>query len=213
MFKKGFTIVELMVVFVIIGILTVALVKNVRSADVKEKEATAQALKVLRTIEHAIINVRELEATSCPTGMFINRNYGTNTYSYELKNSEGTAAANAADVATLFGKYIKYEGDVGNFCNNTPYCSATDIKGWRIAASNTYVGFKVYSNLANCIQYRMPYEATNASPPTRFNRNTGNFDTAQCWGELHIDTNGNEAPNEYGKDVYIFGLGEDGIAK
>jgi len=213
MFKKAFTMAELIIVMIITGLLTTVLIQNIRSPKIKEKEMIANAFKAIEAVEQATAKIREVDKTNCPMGTFIVKHFGKGSYSYELKNDAGTSNATATDVMNMMQRYIRFEGTIGNFCDNTPYCSDSNIKGAKFAGTKTFIGFKVYSSLDNCPTYRMPNDATTYPAPTKFNKATASHETKKCWGELYIDTNGIDTPNTYGQDVFIYGLDESGIAK
>ncbi len=212
MLKKAFTLVEVIVVFIVIGILAMVLFKNIKPNSLKPQEMTALAFKGLRAVEHAMSNVMEIDKANCPMGVFLVKKAGANNFTMQLKDNSGNSI-DATEVANLFGKYIKYETAVGNFCSNTPYCSSTGIKGAKIAGTSMYIGFEVFSSVTNCPSYRLPNETSDTPAPTRYNKNTATYDTAQCWGKVYIDVNGIDTPNAYGQDVFIFGMGENGIAR
>lgn len=211
MFKKAFTLAELLIVFIIIGLISTIIFKNIRPDKMKDKEMVALAFKGIRAVEHAMSNVMEIDKVNCPMGTFLVKRAGTNDFTMQLKDNSG-GSIDATEVANLFGKYIKYETAVGNFCNNTEYCSGSTIKGAKISGTNMYIGYEVFS-VTNCPSYRLPNETTDTPAPTRYNKNTDTYDTAKCWGKVYIDVNGIETPNTYGKDVFIFGMGENGIAR
>ena len=213
MLKKAFTVAELLIVMVVIGVLATSLAHNFRLPKVKEKEMVANALKAIEVVEQAFAKVKEIDKTNCPTGTFISKQIGTGTYAFEFKNDEGTSNVSSADVIDILGRYIRYEDGTVNFCTYTGYCSDTDIKGVKLAGTNIYIGVKVNSSLSDCPDYKMPKESGDFPAPTNYNKSTGSFDTAKCWGTLYIDTNNIDSPNTYGVDVFKFGLGEHGIAK
>ncbi|MBQ8636199.1 type II secretion system protein [bacterium] len=213
MFKKAFTMAELLAVMIVIGVLATALMQNFRSPKVKEKELIANALKAIEVVEQAFAKVKEIDKINCPTGTFISKQIGTGTYAYELRNDEGTSSASATDVVNLLGKYIRYEGGIVNFCSYTSYCTDTSIKGAKLAGTNIYIGFKVNTGIEDCPTYKMPNDSTTYPAPTQYDKKAADFVTTKCWGELYIDTNNIDSPNTYGQDVFKFGLGEHGIAK
>ena len=212
MFKKAFTLAELLIVFVVIGVIATVILKNVRPDNMKPKEMTAMAFKAIRAVEHAMGSVMEIDKTNCPMGTFLVKKAGTNDFTMQLYDNSGNSI-DATEVANLFGKYIKYETTVGDFCNNTPYCSGSTIKGAKISGTKMFIGYEVFSSLANCPTYRLPDETSDFPAPTRYNSNTGTYETAKCWGKFYVDVNGMDTPNTYGQDVFVFGMGEKGIAR
>lgn len=210
--KKAFTLTELLVVFVIMGILAVAMIQNFQSRDYTTKQFAAFGIKGVELFEQAAARIKEVDTVNCPLGTFLSKRGGKSDFTIEIKDSSGNSI-DAEETANLFAKYIRYEGSVVNFCSNTGYssCSGT-IKGYKIPGGKMYIGFKVFSTPADCPAYRMPNDTADVTP-TYFEKNTGEFKTAQCWGEYYIDTNGKEPPNERGKDVLVFGMGEYGLAK
>lgn len=211
--KKAFTMTELTIVMIIVGILVTILALNVRNISVKEKAMVANGFKTIEAVEQAFAKIREIDKTNCPMGSFIVKQAGKGTYSYELKNNAGNAAADASDVINMIARYNRFEGTIGTFCSKTPYCSNTAIKGAKLAGTDIYVGVEILTNISDCPTYRMPNDASTYPAPTKINKKTGASETAKCWGKLYIDVNGADTPNTLGKDVFVFGLDESGLAK
>lgn len=211
--KKAFTLTELSIVMIIVGILATVLALNIRNVKVKEKAMIANSLKTIEAVDQAMTKIREIDKTNCPMGNFIIKQAGKGTYSYELKNNAGTAKADASDVINMIARYMRFEGTIGSFCLKTPYCTNTNIKGAKLAGTDIYVGVEILSDISDCPTYRMPNDATIYPAPTKINKKTNASETAKCWGKLYIDVNGANEPNTLGEDVFEFGLDESGIAR
>ena len=127
--KKGFTLAEVLVCMVIIGILAIIMVQNVKTKDFKEQGYIANALKIAENIQQASLKIREIEKTNCPMASFMVDIMGT--WEYALINSSGNNAT-ASDVINLYAKYIKFENTGLKFCDYTSYCSDDKIIGAKV---------------------------------------------------------------------------------
>ena len=193
--KKAFTLVEILLCMVIIGVIAVVMVQTIKTKDFTEKSYIANALKIMDNIEQASLKIRELEKTNCPMGMFMINIM--DTWEYALVNSSGNSAS-ATDVINLYAKYLKFENTGLKFCDHTGYCSNDDIIGAKIH-SDSFIGFEITST-EDCPNYYMPGSDTLTNGK------------GKCWGKLYMDVNGTKGPDELGKDVFIFGMNEIGIA-
>ncbi len=193
--KKAFTLAEVLVCLMIIGVLAAVMIQNIKTKDFTEDGYTATALKILDNVQQASLKIRELEPERCPTGSFMVDVAGD--WEFTLVNDSQTAL-NTSEVLNLYGNYLKFEETDLNFCDHTPYCSDDDIKGAKLAG-NSYIGFEVGA-IEDCPDYYMPNTDTIISGK------------GKCWGKLYIDVDGSKGPNTLGKDVYVIGLNENGIA-
>ncbi len=193
--KKGFTLAEVLVCMVIIGILAIIMVQNVKTKDFKEQGYIANALKIAENIQQASLKIREIEKTNCPMASFMVDIMGT--WEYALINSSGNNAT-ASDVINLYAKYIKFENTGLKFCDYTSYCSDDKIIGAKVPPES-YIGIEVIS-VSDCPSYYIPGSTTTT--PGK----------GKCWGKLYIDVDGNKGPNQLGKDVFVYGLNEIGVA-
>lgn len=193
--KNAFTLAEVLICLMIIGVIAVVMIKNLRTQDFTEKSYIANGFKALETVQQASLKIRDLENTSCPMGSFMVNVAGT--YDYTLVNASGTNA-NTTEVLNLYNNYLKLESVGINFCDYTGYCSNSAIKGAKLPG-NVYIGFEVTS-VTNCPNYYLPNSSTLL---------TGE---GKCWGKLYVDTDGPKGPNQLGKDVFVMGLNEKGVA-
>ena len=115
--KKAFTLGEILIALIIVGIISVILLRNIKMETFDEKANTLRAYKAISAIDDATAKIREVEKISCPTGSFMENSTGALIYT--IRNSAGSAAANSADLVALFGKYIKYQTSSLNFCDYT----------------------------------------------------------------------------------------------
>ena len=172
--------------------------------------------KMMGVFEKASAQIRDLEHELCPTNSFMSKLPGS-TYEFSLVNETGSEAT-SEDVVNLFGKYLKYQDDVADFCTYSDYCTTAGLSEGKIFGAgiggDIYFGIEILDDIDDCPSYRMPNDETG---PTKFNPKYTNDDDkdeeVQCWGKLYIDVNGKNPSNTYGDDVYVFGLGEFGIVK
>ncbi len=200
--KNGFTLVEILICLILIGVLSAAMIANMKVKRFDDQTMLANIFKAVDAIDGATTKIIELETEKCPTGSLITNVTGTPTFTF-VNNSGTNMTTN--EVVDLYGNYLKYEETGFNFCDKTSYCtkaSITDtdkIKGAKLPG-DIYIGFEV-TDIIDCPNYYLPNSSTET---------TGR---GKCWGKTYIDINGSEAPNELGKDVFIYGLNGKGIAK
>ncbi len=193
--KKAYTLAEVLMCMVIIGFLAIIMVRNIKTKDFTEKNYTANALKIIQNMQQASLKIRELEKENCPTESFMVS--VLDTWEYTLVDSSGNNLE-AAEVIDLYGKYLKFEDSGFKFCDYTTYCSNDDIIGAKIAPES-YIGIEITS-IEDCPEYYIPgSDATTAGK-------------GKCWGKLYIDVDGKKGPNTLGKDIFVYGLNETGVA-
>ena len=209
--KKGFTLTEVLIVMTVIGVIAIVILGDFKRQDYTTTKYATYGLKAIELVEQASIKIREIEKTHCPIGVFMSKRGGRSDFTTEIVDSSSNSI-DASEVATLFGKYIRYDTGIVDFCTYSKYTPCSNVNGAKLAGTKTYIGFKVYNKPADCPAARFPNDTADTTPQY-YDKNTGTHKTAQCWGELYIDVNGIEAPNQRGKDVTVIGLGEYGIAK
>lgn len=193
--KQAFTLAEILICLVIIGFIALIMIKNVKTKDFTEKTYIASAFKAFESVQQASVKIRDSETESCPTGSFMVNVAGD--WEYTLVNSSGINA-NTEEVLNLYGNYLKFENIGINFCDYTSFCSDEEIKGAKLPG-NMYIGFEV-TEIEDCPDYYMPNTATIING------------SGKCWGKLYVDVDGTKGPNTLGKDVYVIGLNESGLA-
>ena len=209
--KKAFTLVELTIVMLIIGMLSLVLIHTLRSKKYEEKTNFLMAQKTIESMTNVFQQIRQTETEVVPAGKYMTK--VGDTYEYTVLSTDGNGAlANTTELAGLVGDYMKKNGDIIEFCSVTGSCSDLAVKGFKLPG-NFYVGFEIFYGTgskptpADCPAFRMPGDNENEYVPNK------NFDgtTKKCWGKLHIDINGSNPPNKPNEDYYVFGLDEYGI--
>lgn len=198
--KQAFTLVEIIICLTVIGVLAVILLGNLKIDRFNEKSYIAQGYKVLESYDQASIKIREVEREKCPMASFIAQAPGEN--SLGLINDDGDEM-NLDEVYSLYGDYIKYVNSSKiSFCSNTTYCTTADLNDKDIAGAKlptgAYVGLQL-TGITTCPSYYIPGESTLKTS------------TELCWAKIYVDANGIEKPNELGKDIFVFGLGDQGV--
>ena len=193
-YKKAFTLAEVLICLMIIGVLAAIMIKNIKTKDFTEKGYIASAYKALESVQQASLQICELETTSCPMQSYMVNVAGD--WEYTIVNASGTNA-NTEEILNLYDNYLKLEDTGINFCDYTPYCNSDSIKGAKIAG-NGYIGFEV-TEVQTCPDYYLPNSTTLMKGE------------GKCWGKFYFDADGKKGPNELGKDVFVFGLGERGL--
>ena len=221
--NKAFTLAEILIVLVIIGVLAVIMMRNLRADNIKEKTYTAKAYKAILAFDQAAMQIRDINKTNCPMGKFIFssglKSGSTSEYDYEigLVNADKTVV-NSQQALDIFGEEIKFTQTNLDFCNYSKYCENTNagiaeeedkIKAGDIPAAkmagDVYVGIRVH-DIEDCPSFHFPQIENALSPKTKLDGGT-----PQCWATLYIDANGKDEPNVEGRDIYKFGLDALGV--
>lgn len=196
--KKAFTLAEMMVCLIVMGILAVIMLLNIKPEMFNKKSNIASAYKAIDEFEKASQRIREKETDSVPSGNFMTRILGE--YEYAIINEDGTKK-DATQVLELFQKYMKIENIGEEFCDNTGFCSSGDSHVGAKLTNDIHIGLDVLDTVEDCPIPKVPIDPDKTLP------NRG-----KCWAKLYVDTNGLKQPNEEGEDVFIFGLNEKGVA-
>ena len=199
--KIAFTLAEILLVTIIIGVIAIImyeLLDDVNSS-LHYKMSVSKVLKARDAVQKALTEIRLFEKTKCPMQAFMVNSAGT--WEYTLVTGSGGTGLATDGFLTLMQSYLKFQQVPVNFCDYTDYCNDNTIKGGKIF-DDTYIGFKIYGNaIADCPNYYMP-----GSEEIIEGR-------GKCWGTLYIKlADLNNVDNALGKDVFIFGLGENGLA-
>ena len=202
----AFTIIEVLIVMSIIGVITAILLVNINLKSHIKKGDSLMAFKAIQSVDDALGQIRNTETEVVPTGLLMIKNASGN-YEYAILSTNGGGAlANTTELVGMVGDYMKKDGDVINFCNFTSACSNSGIKGFKLPGG-FYVGFEKFESAQDCPSFRMPNNPdTEIKPAIDLNGNT-----KQCWGKLHVDTNGTGSPDALGEDYFVFGLDEFGV--
>ena len=212
MIKKAFTLAEILICVGIISIVIVFLIKTLKPNSYDEKTSIIGARKFIETVDEALLQITAIEKAQCPDGKYL-VNAGGSSPEIAIYNPAGTAVISSSEFVTLISKHVKFEEYPINSCTYTSQCTGTSIKGGKLAGG-AYIGFEIYSTVADCPGYRNPGDTANSPAPTKFDPASGTYPTAKCWGKFYMDVNGpNKGANTLGVDVYVFGLGENGLAK
>lgn len=198
--KQAFTLVEVIICLTVLGVLAVTLISNLKMDKFNAKSFIAQGYKVLESYEQASIKIREVEREKCPMASFIAQAPGEN--SLGLINDDGDEMS-LDEVYALYGDYIKYVNPSKiSFCNNTTYCDTASLDDKNIAgaklSSGAYVGLELIE-IQTCPDYYIPGESTIKTS------------SELCWAKIYVDANGTEKPNQLGRDIFIFGIGDQGV--
>ncbi len=204
---NAFTLAEVLMVLVILGFLAIISINVTTNSGFDEKTFQASAYKIVKEFQSASIKIRESYPDKIPTGSFTTNTM--NTKDYAIYNAT-EQLANTTQVMDLYATFLRLDRTNKNFCSmtkafSTDYCknNNTAIQGAKISG-DIYVGLEVIADtstgaLASCPQY---YRVNPVEKATT---------TEKCWGRLYLDANGTKAPNEFGKDAFVFGLGEFGV--
>lgn len=198
--KQAFTLVETIICLTILGVLAVVLLSNLKPDKFNEKALIAQGYKVLESFDQASIKIREVEHDKCPMASFIAQAPGEN--SLGLINASG-AEMSLDEIYALYSDYIKFVNPSKiSFCNNTTYCTTASLDDKTLAGAKLPTGAYVAiqkTAIVKCPNYYIPGESGVKTSDEL------------CWGKLYVDGNGKEKPNELGKDIFVFGLGDQGV--
>ena len=208
----AFTIAEIIIALTVVGVIAVMMMTTINKKGIDEDLNKAKVYQAFEVIQQASTKILATETTLCPEGKFIIKpilgGVITNReYEYAFLTTSG-GSAYTSDVLNVYNKYIRFEKKNLNFCSYSNYCqsSNTKIKGGRIVG-NIYIGFEVYgpSDIQDCpTTYYLP---ESEEMVTKTEGTTG-----KCWGNVYVDIDGPKGEGVVGKDVFIWGLGETGIA-
>ena len=209
--NKAFTLAEILIVLTLIGIISIVMIRSTRSDNIDEKTNIAKAYKAIEVFDEASANVRDMgNKTDCPMGtlMYTTGKKADGTYDYEIGlNLDADNKENS--FFNIYSNYVKYEKTGLNFCNFSKYCSnnsiTTPIPAVKISG-DTYVGIQILDSVSDCPNFYLPEVSGVITQRTKLKGGK-----AQCWAKLYIDTNGLNGPNTLGKDVFVFGMDENGI--
>lgn len=213
--KKAFTLVEIMICMAIIGTLAVIMLSSINNQGFDEKEWALKAHKTIRLIDEMSAQIIQKEVDQLPTGAFMTDTTGSYEYAICATATSCSTKASSKQVVDLFANYIKFEKTYSQL--KTAYTGYSAIKnnsnvaGGRIAG-DIYIGFLTTKTVSACPSevYIPPFETEGGKMLSSTSHSTSD---KKCWGTLYIDVNGNKKPNELGKDIYVFGMGEMGIEK
>ena len=210
--NKAFTLAEILIVLMIMGFLILVMIKNLKTNDFSEKEMLATGQKAIQVIEQGFAKIKSEETTNCPTHNFMHKVGGT--YELTLYGPDGKTKATAENIIDLLSNHLKTSSSGFDFCAHTSFCdeNSTNIIGMKVP-ENIYIGIEILSSIQNCPAYKMPDSNEEIPAPTAYNNSTSSFETERCWGKAYIDINGEKGPDTLGKDVFVFGLSANGVAR
>ena len=185
--KKGFTLAEILVSMGIIGIVSAMTIPSLVSEH-KKQVYCSQLSSTVSNLENAFTSMMATE--------------GTEIFSDTIFRSSGLATE---DSTTALAKYYKINNKSSNVSNiygtQTPFKNTTDSTLTGISANmlytaknNTVLAFRTANK-----EISEETAAENGTVPL----SSSLFVT--------IDVNGKESPNLYGRDVFMFIVGDDGI--
>ena len=206
---SAYTFAEVILAIVIIGVISVMMLRNMKTSGVDEKATVAKATKGFAAISQTLEQIRVSESDSCPAQTFITKvkNNGAYVYEYALLNSAG----NAADtdwVYKMFDNHMNFDEIDLKFCDYTSSCSDNNIKGAKVS-SDMFVGLEIYGNsaLQTCPKkYYMP-DGSIVDKTSVADDKVG-----KCWGNVYLYIKNKKNTSTEGKNFFKWGLGENGLA-
>ena len=190
MFKKGFTLVEVLIALAILGVISAILIPNV-SNDIQKKQSASTLAKAIAQIETGnqdmiqYVNANSIDGSAIDTLAMI-------TYT-----DLGGNSSNSILTANLQNSVRSFWGLDTNVVNISPGILTYDGGAFEEASlSNNYSFSKILAGVSI---------VTPAQPVI-----SDDFD-AETGYLIYIDTNGwGQKPNKTGKDVFSFKLLNDG---
>lgn len=208
---KGYTLAEVTVALMIMGIICMLMLNSFKSKDYKEETNKILAKKTISQFEQATTDMINKNKDNFPAGSWMVKVPGASDYIFAVKKSGSSTDASATDIINLYENYLKYETSVINFCDYSDVCTSSEIKGARLAGG-VYFGIEK-TDIEDCPAYRLFEENRIYETPKKYNIKTKEYEPKKCWGKLYIDVNGSDIPNIEGEDIFVFGMGEYGIER
>ena len=205
--KRGFTLAEVLICLVVIGIIATILMTSLKPQSYNQKAFVSNVRKIVDNFQNASYGILE-EKKHFPMSVFIyekptgNPPTITSIYADDATN----AITTSEQVVNMYGKYIKYEESDLNFCTYSGACSDNNVKGARIPGG-AYIGFKINTSLFNCPSYKIPDPKATSGASVATATGKG-----KCWATFYVDVNGKDGPNVLGEDYYEFGMNAVGVA-
>jgi len=206
--KSAFTLIEMLLTIALIGIFAAISYSTFKTRNYIEKSYTAKQQKILKTIDLAMAQIKELNPENCPLGSFIVKTPGG--YKFAIVDNGGSRADAVFVLNTLFGEHIKYYESDLNFNSKTVFKSPSKgampiAKAAAMLPGDILLGLHIYDDgnikEGNCPNFVIPETKEVKSVP------------GVCWGILYVDLDGFEGSGVLHDDVYEFGLGADGIMR
>ena len=231
----AFTLAETLITLTTIGVLAAIMISLMDVTSVYEKTDAAKVYKAFEEVQQAAAKIRSTETGKCPEGTFLTkiRNMSqsdilaADAYNYEYalyKDDDATTLAPTADVARLFAQYLRFEQgryappqaySPVTFCNYTSYCSNNAIVGGKMAG-DVYIGFEVFGDTAvqTCPKelYMPKFNKEDYKNHQYYEYITKtDAQAGKCWGKVYVFVKRNKAQNTLGKDIFVWGLDENGL--
>lgn len=186
--KRGFTLAEVMIALTLIGVIA-SLTVPTFVANSKNKANAAKLATTVTAVENAF------------TSMLVSE--GVNT----IEETAFGREANAANLAGHLSQYIKLAGHQPNV--NAYYGTPrpfTTLSG----AVTTPGASRIFETKNGAYLFYLMRGNNNWERTEDVVRNFGGSVTSFV-GTLCIDVNGSLQPNKWGRDLFQFGLGSDGV--
>ena len=138
--KKGFTLIELIVVIAIIGVLAAVLVPSMLGYVKKSKisSANSAASSLQKAINTALIELEEETERASEIGMF-DRNSKASGATVNIKDDKGTPITDIIDNDDMWDKICHYMDKVKK-CRFVAYCDGGACTAVGVSIDKTYTG-------------------------------------------------------------------------
>ncbi|MBR2068172.1 MAG: type II secretion system protein [Candidatus Gastranaerophilales bacterium] len=211
--KTAFTLAELLITIMLIGTISVAMLRNVKSSDFKDRTNIAKAYKAIDIFDQASSQIRDVESEHCPIGQMLYKTgvKADGTYDYEIGviNSKGETVS-AAELLEIYSEHIKFEKTGFSFCTYSPYCNTAGYAADKVSGAklpgDIYIGLYV-DGVKDCPDFYLPEVKQIVTVRNDFKTKK----KPQCWAKLLVDTNGLDQPNALGKDIFVYGIDALGV--
>lgn len=211
---KGFTLAEVSIALIIMGIICSIMLNSLNPNKSREKLDKIAAQKAIALFEETTVQMLEKHKTNFPLGAWMAEGVNNTWEFVTYKDGDGNEAE-SIDIVDFYKEYIEFDSDVIDFCDFTELeaCDDKNIKGAKLP-NGVYFGIEKFDSAdTTCPQYYLPQDNSLYLNPVQFDSKTNNFIEKKCWGKIYFDINGPKAPNEEGKDIFIYGMGEYGLEK
>ncbi len=201
--KLGFTLAEVLIALALVGIVSALTLPTLVLENQKKAQATALSVAV-SDFETAMRSMMEAED--------VTELVDTKAWKRVANNlSSGTSEANIRNFVGDISDYIEFQSFDRNVSNFYRGKTVRDINGNSIGAGNWAMSGKVVFSTNKNLAYMMNTGNVQNRVITAAQALTNGINLRNVVAFITIDINGSQPPNMFGRDIFYFELGDDGV--